>query len=438
MRQKQIRILLVWLLLGCCIPILRSQTSRQELSARSQKAGGVYYAYPENETGVQTPAPKGYQPFYISHLGRHGSRYLVNDREYKGALDVFAEAHKDKALAPQGEDVYKRLCLVWEEAEGKSSALSPLGVRQQRGIAGRMYGAFPCVFSGSALISARSTTVVRCALSMAAFSMRLKELNPALRIEMESCDKYMQYLDQYSPESNAFKAAGEWREQYRKFEESHVKPDRLVSPLFSDSSYILKKVNPKGVMWVLFTIAGNMQNMETQVSFFDLFEEQELFDLWQCGNYSHYVSSANSALNRGVNFSNARPLLKNILESAEDYISSGNNGATLRFAHDGNLIPLTLLLHLEGCYESISEPADFYKVWNNFKVSPMAANIQIIFFRREGSKGIDDILVKFLLNEKETLVPPVSGDILPYYRWEDIKAFYLTLLDEGNKAVQPE
>lgn len=428
--KHRIKAYLIWLIPLLYCAALPGQTSLTEISRAPEKAGGVYYAYHFNEAGAQTPAPKGYEAFYVSHLGRHGSRYLVSDREYKAALDIFAEAHNNRALTALGEDVYKRLCLVWEEAEGRGSALSPLGVRQQRDIAGRMYRSFPGAFSGNALISARSTTVVRCVLSMAAFGLKLKELNPALQIEMESCDKYMSYLDHYSPASNAFKAAGEWREEYRKFEESRVKPDRLASSLFSDSSYILKKVNPKGIMWSLFTIAGNMQNMETDVSFFGLFEEQELFDLWQCGNYGNYVSSANSALNRGVNFSNAKPLLKNILESAEEYISCGRNGATLRFAHDGNLIPLTLLLHLEGCYESVSEPADFYKAWSNFKVSPMAANIQLVFYRKKGSKDSDDILVKFLLNEKETLVPPVQSDVLPYYRWKDIKEFYLTALDQ--------
>jgi hypothetical protein len=431
MKPKQIRIFCILLLASLfSFNVLSGQTSPAEISRTPEKSGGVYYAYPGGEIKPQTPAPKGYHPFYISHLGRHGSRYLVSDRQYKGVLDIFAEGYKANALTPLGEDVYKRLCRVWQEAEGKGSALSPLGVRQQGEIAGRMYGDFPGVFSGDARISARSTTAVRCVLSMAAFSMKLKELNPALQIEMESCDKYMRYLDHYSPGSNAFKAAGEWREQYRKFEESHVKPGRLVASLFSDSGFILKKVNPKSIMWALFSIAGNMQNMETDVSFFGLFEGQELFDLWQCGNYSNYVSSANSALNKGVNFSNAKPLLENILESAESCISSGGNGTTLRFAHDGNLIPLTLLLHLEGCYESVSDPADFYKVWSNFRVSPMAANIQVVFFRREGPKGSDDILVKFLLNEKETLVPPVASDILPYYRWKDIKAFYLTALDK--------
>ena len=29
-----------------------------------------------------TPAPKGFKPFYISHYGRHGSRWLPNDSRY--------------------------------------------------------------------------------------------------------------------------------------------------------------------------------------------------------------------------------------------------------------------------------------------------------------------------------------------------------------------
>ena len=35
---------------------------------------------------------------------------------------------------------------------------------------------------------------------------------------------------------------------------------------------------------------------------------------------------------------------------------------------------------------------------SDFKIVPMAANVQLIFFSKKGS---DDILVKFMLNEKE-------------------------------------
>ena len=44
-----------------------------------ERLGGVYYAYPVTETTL-ADAPEGYEPFYISHYGRHGSRWLPNDK----------------------------------------------------------------------------------------------------------------------------------------------------------------------------------------------------------------------------------------------------------------------------------------------------------------------------------------------------------------------
>lgn len=92
----------------------------------------MYYAYPSNEIKKQTPNPKGYKPFYISHFGRHGSRYLINDHEYKWVLDLFEKAQKENALTPLGEDVLTKLQLVWQEVELNGGDLSPLGVRAAR------------------------------------------------------------------------------------------------------------------------------------------------------------------------------------------------------------------------------------------------------------------------------------------------------------------
>ena len=36
--------------------------------------GSNYYAYP-TPTAKYTKAPAGYKPFYLSHYGRHGSRF---------------------------------------------------------------------------------------------------------------------------------------------------------------------------------------------------------------------------------------------------------------------------------------------------------------------------------------------------------------------------
>lgn len=403
-----------------------SQTSKEELFATLEKTAGVYYAYPAKEIRPYTTPPKGYEPFYISHFGRHGSRYLISDSDYKDILDRFEDAYNNNVLTDLGKDIYIRLQQVWEEAELRGGDLSPLGIREHKGIAERMYIANPQVFSKDGKYTACATTVVRCVLSMDAFCERLKELNPSIQIERNSGMKWQSYLNHHTKEAIEFRSAKyTWREQHRKFQQEHVKPTRLINSLFSDKDYIYKNINPEETMWQLFYIAGGMQNIETDLSFYDIFEKQELFDLWQCKNYKLYVNDANGAINGGLMFENCKPLLKDILKNASYIISTNGKGADLRFAHDGNIIPLAMLLHLDGCYNSVSNPDEYYKAWSDFKVAPMAGNIQIIFYRKPKS---DDILVKFLLHEKEILVPPIETDMAPFYNWTDVKAYYESLL----------
>lgn len=402
-----------------------AQTAKEEVFETIEKAGGVYYAYPVTES-LNTPPPKGYEPFYISHYGRHGSRYLIGDNDYKWVLDLMEDANQAGALTTLGEDVLVRLRKVWIEAEGRGGDLSPLGVRQQKRIAKRMFKAFPEVFAGNPVMSARSTIVMRCAMSMDAFCESLKEEKPSLDITREASNRYMRYMNYHSEESNKFTAQdGPWYEEYRKFEEAHTQPDRLVASLFSDKEYILRNVNPDKIMWGFYWIAVDMQNMETKVSFMDLFEKQEMFDLWQTFNYRFYVCDSNYPLSNGMLIDNAKPLLRNVLTTAEDIISSGQNGATLRFGHDGNLIPFTGILRLKDCYNQESDPYNFYKAFSTFSIAPMAGNVQIVFFRNK--KG--DILVKFLHNERETSIP-IDTDCYPFYHWNDVKAFWGSILAE--------
>lgn len=422
--NKLIKLTLAFLIL----PFLASaQTAKEEIFEDLNKAGGVYYAYPVSSV-EQTAVPKGYEPFYISHYGRHGSRYLVSDNDYLWVLELMRKAKDAGALTPLGLDALDRIEKVWDEAEGRGGDLSPLGVKQHRGIAERMFNTFPEVFKGKVDISARSTIVMRCAMSMDAFCERLKELNPELQITREASNRYMCYLNYHSPESNKFTAPdGPWQEEYRKFEESHTKGDRLVKSLFCDEKFVTRNVNPHTLMWGFYWLAVGMQDIETQVSFMDLFEPQELFDLWQAFNYRFYVCDSNYAGNNGMMLDNAKPLLENIIESADACIESGKTGATLRFGHDGNLIPLVGLLGFKDCYDSVEKPADFYKHFVTYEISPMAGNAQIIFFRNK--KNHDDIIVKFLHNERETSIP-VDTDMYPYYKWSDVRNYYTGLLAE--------
>ena len=72
----------------------------------------------------------------------------------------------------------------------------------------------------------------------------------------------------------------------------------------------------------------------------------------------------------------------------------------------------------------MTDPDGVAAVWANYRISPMGGNIQIIFYKNR--KG--DVLVKFLLNENEVGIPAVT-QVYPYYRWEDVKAYYKDYYD---------
>lgn len=404
---------------GAMIISAAAQTSRQEMYDNLNKTGGVYYAYPQTEHQL-TPPPSGYKPFYISHYGRHGSRYLISTEDYTWLRDALHKAVESDALTPLGKDVMARLDTVMIEADGRGGDLSPLGVRQHRGIAERMFANYPEVFADSVEISARSTLVVRCVLSMDAFSERLKELNPTLQITRESSQRYMPYLCYGSPESDAMRK--ELQEIQRQFKTEKTKPDRLINSLFTDADYVSENINPTDFMWGLYYLASDMQNMETPISFYDIFTPEELFDLWQVFNFDFYAGSANFAANNGLMIKNAKNLLNNIIESADEAIDKEVPSATLRFGHDGNLIPLAGILEFPTAIGKTDNPDDIFEYFADYKVAPMAGNVQLIFFRDEENPDAP-ILVKLLLNEEEQSIrlEPAYG---PYYDWEALKAHY--------------
>lgn len=408
--------LLLWLSICLCG---YAQDAKEEIFADINKAGAVYYAYPVTTPQHVTAPPKGFEPFYVSHYGRHGSRYLISDNDYQRMLRLMQKAHDAQALTPLGEDVLRRIKQLWKMAEGHGGDLSPLGERQARNIACRMADAYPEIFKHGGKVTARSTVSLRCALTMAAFCEGLKEKFPVLQVTRESSNKHMAYLNYHSPESCDFNGPdGPWQEEYRKFEEAHVKGDRLAQTLFNSKEYIYKHINPRDLAWGFYWLAVDMQDIDTDITFYDLFTKEELFNIYQVFNFRFYVQDANYAEGRGLAYANVSALLRNVIESAELAIAGKGDVATLRFGHDGNLIPFAGVLGLKDCNHSVSDPNLFYQAFRSHYIAPMAGNVQIIFFRNKQG----EVLVKFLLNEQETTIP-IPTSTPPFYPWTQLKPY---------------
>ena len=88
-----------------------------------------YCIYPDSIQPQMTPPPAGKQPFYISHYGRHGSRYLSNRKGYDIPYNMLCKADSMNQLTPIGKDVLHDLRWIIQDSEGRWGDLTGLGKR---------------------------------------------------------------------------------------------------------------------------------------------------------------------------------------------------------------------------------------------------------------------------------------------------------------------
>ena len=84
-----------------------AQDPFDEIRRDHGKAGGVYYMYQFDSALKRTVPPKGYKPFYISHYGRHGARYVLSDDQYELPYSVLSKAAADSALTETGMQAWQ-------------------------------------------------------------------------------------------------------------------------------------------------------------------------------------------------------------------------------------------------------------------------------------------------------------------------------------------
>ena len=405
-----------------------AQTSREELLSHMELTAGNYANYPV-PTGHLTPAPEGYEPFYISHYGRHGSRYMTSDKSYKRVLEQLDSAKHLGLLTPYGKDVRRRLKIAAADANGRAGELTPLGARQHRAIARRMFDNYPSLLSQPLSVYANASTSRRVMLSMAYFCNELKSLNPSLEIRMDASEHDLYYIKSNKaivvPEAPM---DDELYHRLKAFKRKLLSGEPQMEAMFTDPKRAKSFIDQYTFADDLFKIAIDMYCVpELGISFDDLFGDDGMIDGFRVHNASWCLWEG---LMPGSEKSYYRiyPLLQNFLDEADDMIASGGCGLRLRFGHDSVVLPFAFILGFREAIGATDDMDNLHNVFSIIRLIPMAANIQLIFFRKTGS---DDILVKFLMNENETSIP-LSTDCYPYYHWSDVEPYYRNMIEEAH------
>lgn len=400
-----------------------AQTARETIALHPTYSALNHVAYPYTDADLPalTAAPDGYEPFYIAHYGRHGSRWQSNARTYEAPVKMLEKAEKAKQLTAAGKRLLTKLRGAALDATDRLGELSDIGAEQHQAIARRMAERFPQVFAPGAVVDAKSSVVIRCILSMTNAVSTLKSVYPYLRITTDASAHDQHFTGSGAGEDTLVYAL---RHELKKHDlPLGCSTARFMSQLFVRPSWAeAHGIDAEQLMNSVFTMAGALQNHHAydRTELYSYFTSDELYHLWRVKNARWYLRFGNSAENGHRGPFAARAHLLEMIATADSIVSAGWHGASLRYGHDTLLLPLACLLELGNAnYTGDVQTVDEH--WRSWELFPMAGNIQLVFYRKAGSA---DVLVKALLNEHETTMP-VPTDCAPYYHWTDLKRYYL-------------
>lgn len=387
---------------------------RELVAADHDKAAGCEGPY-RYDAGPLTPSPKGYEPFYISHYGRHGSRYAWNDDTYIMIKKVMDAAYRADVLTDFGKRFYDRYCGFYLVPLINTGDLTALGSEQHASVAAALCTEFPEIFSKGGRFLARSSTSPRAITSMTAFCVSMQKCAPKAEIETNSLHTNMAVIyPTECPDQLAVRFEG----AIRPLDDSAMKDlrtrhyDDILGRLFTDRGFLEETGGRTKFINQLFDFwAGYHNYCETDL-FEGLFTEEELVDFWEWENFRLYLSHSGDRYQM-------IPLLQDIVDWANEAVAGGQYSGHFRFGHDTVVNAIVPLLNLNGCGFQ-PDRAEDVKYWFQNYNTPKAANFEFVLYR---SKKNPDILFKVLLNNSEATLPqlePVSG---PYYLWDDFVAW---------------
>ena len=432
--------------IGCAMAVQAQKapvfetSAKEEIMANRFLAGSNYLDYDRQlPTKALTPTPKGYEPYYMSHYGRHGSRWLISDGNYSRPIATLETAKEMGKLTAKGEEVLETLKAIYKTSTKRLGDLTTVGERQHHGIGKRMTQNFPEIFKKKdVMIDARSTVVTRCILSMIAECEELAAANPTARIHNDVSESLQYYLNQ--PWEGVVKEMGRntGDKEDRDYSIKWTHPERLMKVLFNDQEFVYNNISAGALMRQLFHVACNMQSHDTDLELFSLFTDEEIYDQWRQKNIGWYLDYGPSPVSGGKMPFSQLNLLKNIIETADTVTMTQ---ATLRFGHEVCVMPLACLLELDNCGMAVDNLDELDKYWRNYRIFPMGCNIQLIFYRplpfkpKGKVKGLPKpgpVLVKALLNEREAYLP-IETNQWPYYNWQDLREYYLKKIEDFSK-----
>ncbi len=397
--------------------------TRAEMLSDINLTGGEYSMLPFDEVKL-TPAPKGYKPVYISHIGRHGARYAISDDIYENVRSLLSKAHNAGKLTEAGENLYSRYEKFYPSVAHRGGELTQVGQEQLREIARRMYRNFPEVFKGRTEAVAISTIVPRVMMSMFSLVDELQVLDKDFSCTMDAGRCFYPVIHpnaKINPFWTKSVLPAPAEASVKAMRDSLVHPEAFCSRYFSDLDFVESSYGTEKFESSMRTIIVDIQCLDGTPSdtFSDIFTAEELLGIWEVWNYNGYLSLGMSSLGGGEVARKYSATLFDMIEDARRDLEAGDVKLNMRFSHDTAIMPLLSFMGLDNFGADVADPYDVKNWWRCDKI-PMATNLQLVFYR---SRRNPEILVKVLFNGREASLP-IPQAAPSFYSWTAFREYY--------------
>ncbi|HVV03045.1 MAG TPA: histidine-type phosphatase [Puia sp.] len=397
-----------------------------------------------------TSPPAGYQPVFINYVGRHGARFLTKAGADQQVLETLQTAEKGNALTAMGKKIKGIAQRLQAAGKGNYENITLLGQEEQEAIGERMRYTYKNVFSGRG-VEVVTTWKERTQQSAEAFLKGLAGYKGEKRYERapDSTDITLRFYD-LSPAYTHYKKGGlikKCMDSLDKDSRTLAMARRICGRVFTPAYVKELMKTSEGLsfaddLYDLYSIAWSMSgevrnagHPEDSEGLGIAFDREDL-------EWMEFRNGAADFLEKGPGFDSvgiqvkvAAPLLADLINSFDNAVRNRDAcDAVLRFTHAEAISPLAALLGIREASTPVTSIYKYHEHWNAGNVIPLSANIQWVLYAGTGG---GDYLVKVLLNEREAVLP-VPTTQWPYYRWEDMRAYYVQKLGSVGAELQQD
>jgi len=398
------------------------------LHADPTRVGGNYTGYDFSPRHLSA-SPKGYEAFYISHYGRHGSRSRHNSLPYEQLQQWLTAARLTGNLTEKGEELLVFTNHLLHQYNHMSSRLTDKGEREHTQLAERMYRRNPEIFTrGNGQIRAISSQKPRCLISMAAFTNQLARMNTHLSFDMD-CGAEIQKIISPSTDDEFPRCTYVTDSLLALLADDTV---GVYQSLFVHPEHMSEQISGKALTDAVYETVVSAQCFDRYANIYDYLSSTAVYHREMAMAYHLWMAYGNNDLQDQTRGLGVQRSLNDIITKADAAIHGLPSAtchqspvvADLRFGHDTQMLTILGAMGVSGLGEKML-PEELEWKWYTFRDLPMASNVQLVFYcprKKAASQCSDDeILVKVLYNETErqlTGLTPVQGN---YYRWSDVK-----------------